>query len=450
MHFRAQGLQRIALIAVLFILAVWAVSCGYSKPSTSATTSGLNFRAFVSQDVSVGPSTAFPAGVSPGLFIVDANLDVLSTKFISAGNFAWAPGFLVLAPNKKITLAYSSSNNSVGIVTNATESATTSITLPGSTESIAISPDAALGYAAVNNAPVAGGSPGALEVIDLNAGNIPFTIPVPSAHYVAESRNGNRLLVFGDNSNSVTLIATANIPPCTEVCGDLSPPLCSMSLPSSTVSCSIPGFDHPVAALFSSDDNTAYVMNCGPECGGTTASIQVVDMVGQKLVGTPIPVDAATIGLLNGTTLYVAGTPPTAPANACGSSTAANTCGRLDVVNLATRTVTSSQVVTDGYHNRIDISQNGQLFVGARNCTNINNPGGEVRGCLSIFNTLSPSVVIPPNNGDVTGVQAIENRDVVYVVQNAELQIYDTTTNKLGPTQIDLNGEIIDVKLVDF
>ncbi|HET7441876.1 MAG TPA: hypothetical protein VFJ47_11295 [Terriglobales bacterium] len=448
MDFRAQGLQRIALITVLFSLAAWLVSCGSSRPSTAASTSGLKFRAFAAQNVSVGPSTAFPGGVAAGIFIIDAKLDVVSPKFINSGTFAWAPDLLFLAPNKKITLAYSSADNSVAIVNNASESAGGSIPLTGSTESIAVSPDAAFGFAAVNNAPIAGVAPGALEVMDLNVGNIPVTIPIPNAHFVAESHNGNRLLVFGDNSNSATLINTANIPPCTGICGGPSPALCSTPSSVPVISCSIPGFDHPVGALFSSDDNTAYVLNCGPECGGTAASIQAVDLVSQSPIGSPIPVQAATTALLNGSTLYVAGTPK-APGNSCGSSTAATTCGRLDVVNLNTRTVTNSQVITDGYHNRIDLSQNGQLFVGARNCTNLST-GGEVRGCLSIFNTLSPSIVIPPANGDVTGLQAIANRDVVYVVQNGELHIYDTTTDKLGATQIDLNGQITDVKLVDF
>jgi len=412
------------------------VSCGYQAPTQQrAPTSNVNFRAFVSQDVSLGPSTAFPGGVPAGLFVIDASHDLRAAAFVSTSNL---PGLLVLAPNRKLTLAYSSADNSVAIVNNATESSSGAVTLPGPTESIAISSDASTAYAAVNNAPVFGQSPGAVEVMNLNAGNIPVTIPVPSAHYLAESHNGNRLLVFSDNSDTATVIATSNVRACT--------PLCQSPNVISTIS----GFDRPVGALFSSDDNMAYVLNCGPECGGQTASVQAVDMTTQTLLGPALPVDAATIGLINGNTLYVAGTPPTAPANACtGAATAATVCGRLDVVNLSSMTVTSSQVITDGYHNRIDLSDNGQLFIGARNCTNINN-GAEVRGCLSIFNTINPAVVIPPDNNDVTGMQAIKGRNVMYVVENGELRIYDTTTDKLGPTQIDISGQAIDVKLVDF
>ena len=57
--------------------------------------------------------------------------------------------------------------------------------------------------------------------------------------------------------------------------------------------------------------------------------------------------------------------------------------------------------------------------------------------------------MVPPNNGDVTGLQPITNRNVVYVVQKGELRIYDTTTDKLQTQQVDILGQAIDVELVD-
>jgi len=56
---------------------------------------------------------------------------------------------------------------------------------------------------------------------------------------------------------------------------------------------------------------------------------------------------------------------------------------RLDIVDLGSGTVTGSAVITDGYHWRMDMTTNGQIFIGSYNCTNIgngNNPSGEVRG----------------------------------------------------------------------
>ena len=74
---------------------------------------------------------------------------------------------------------------------------------------------------------------------------------------------------------------------------------------------------------------------------------------------------------------------------------------------------------------------------------------GEIRGCLSMLNTSNSNVVVAPVNGDVTGIAPITNRNVVYVAQAGELEIFDTTTDALQSKQIDIIGQAIDVKLVD-
>jgi hypothetical protein len=238
------------------------------------------------------------------------------------------------------------------------------------------------------------------------------------------------------------------------------PPLVNVSSP---VSATVPGFDRPVYGVFSADGSKAYILNCGPECGSGTASasVQTLDMTTLTLVGAPVAVDGATIGWLNGSTLYVAGTSPTK--NLCtGQTTAAKTCGRLDIIDLGSMTVTGRTVITDGYHDRIDMSVNGQLFIGSQACTNVgnvNNVQAEVRGCLSIYNTANAAVVIPPDNGDVTGLQSFTTRDVEYVAEGGNLRVYDTltdsllveTTNNITETgTIIITGYIIDVKAIDF
>ena len=178
--------------------------------------------------------------------------------------------------------------------------------------------------------------------------------------------------------------------------------------------------------VFSSDDSTAYILNCGPECGGTTASITLLD-VNSNLPGPTIPVDAGTIGLLSGNTLYVAGTKP--GANTCAGSTTATlatTCGEVSVVDLATMTVTATATITDGYHNHMEMGSNNQLFIGARTCTNINAPAsgstpGKFGAACPSLTPASRRVVVPPQDGDVTGIQPISRRNVVYVVQNGQL-----------------------------
>ena len=411
-----------ALILLSFLLPVSLLflSCG-SSPSGSGG-SGLKFRAFISN-------------VLAGVQIIDAEKDVRApVQAISAGATA---GLMVVTPNRVQTLVFSKSDNKLTLISNAGESASTQITLPGFTESFVVSPDSLTAYIAVPTAPVVAQSPGAVEVLNLNTGAINAELDVPAVRYLALGHSGNRLLAFSDNSNSVAVISFGTGNPTVTFVG---------------------GFDRPVTAFFSGDDNTAYVVNCGAECGGNQASVRMLDLT-TNTPGGVVDVPVASVAVVDGTTMYVAGTPvPNPEPLACtGETTAATSCGLLTIVDLNSMTVVNPApiVITDGYHNRIALGANGQLFVGAKTCTEIippipPPPDAEVRGCLSIYNTLTGAVVIPPASGDVTGIEPISNRSVVYLAQGGELQIYDTTTDKLQPNQIDVSGQVIDVKTVDF
>jgi hypothetical protein len=454
MLFGVPGLKRILIgIFALAAASLTIIACGKSNP-TSATTStistkpsGLAFRVFISN--ALYPTTTGTTGPNaPVLNIVNAaiNEDILSLSVVSLVGSSTQPGLMALAPNLQSTLVYSQIGNTVTVVDNAKETVATvaggttpvpAITLPGLTESIAVSPFATAAYAAVPTAPVFGQNPGAVQVLNLQNGSTTASIPVPGARFVLCSPDGNHLLVFSDNSDIVTVITTVFIGTNTD--------------PRSYIT----GFDRPVWGIFTSN-SSAFVMDCGAQCGGKAAGVSVLNL-GASSASSTTPVSAATYGVFNNSTLYVAGTPP--GSNTCaGSPTSATTCGRLSVVDTASMTVTGSAVIPDGYHDRMQISQNGQLYIGSHSCTNINISGGEVRGCLSIFNTSNGGVVIPPNNGDVTGLQQITGRDIVYVIQNGGLQIYDTDTNQLQVTpgdtqnndgQVDIVGQLYDVKLVN-
>jgi len=393
-----------------------------------------------------------PAGGSatPVLNVVDALNDKLSTSTVSLLTTSPFPGLMELFPNKRFTLVFSStsSGNSITVVDNSKESAAqssggraTAINLPGPTESMVVAPDNVTGLVAVPSVSVAGSAQGALEVLNLTNNAISATLPVSGARFVIQSHNGDRVLVFGNRAQTIALI---------------TPSLIGTTDPNVIRDISSTAFDHPVSAVFSGDDNTAYVLNCGPECGGTQASITPLDM-NSSVPGTPLPLSngtitgGATTGLLNGTTLYVAGSPP---GLACDTGTQAHSCGSVSVVDVGSMAVSNTSKIADGYHNRMELGSNGQLFIGARACTNINSPAsngsaGEVRGCLSIFDTTNSNVHVAPVNGDVTGLQPIPMRNVVYVVQAGELQIYDTTTDTLQSKQVDILGQAIDVKVVD-
>ncbi len=430
-------MKKSALLAVAVAVASFSfVSCG-SSPSAPTD------RVLASQSVS--STTA-----SPGLVLINGYDDQLMRGTISAGN---APGLMVLTPDRTLVLAFDSSSNNVEVINSVRQSQEGNIQLPGPTTSM-VALETGSAYAAVPTAPMnSGPSPGAIEVMNITSGGITATLSVPAAQTVVSSPDGSHLLVFSNDSDVVTVIY---------------PLVVNLSTPTTAT---VPGFDRPVNAVFSADGSTAYILNCGPECGSgsASASVQTLDLA-TLTVGTPLPVDGATIGWLSGSTLYVAGTPTAsvgnpAPNNSCPATTNAKVCGRLDLVDVGSMTVTSSAIITDGYHWRIDMSDNGQLFIGSYTCTNIgnvNNPqGGEVRGCLSIYNTTNGAVVIPPDNGDVTGFQSFTTRDVEYVAEGGNLRVYDTLIDSLlldnnnNPNlpetgTIVVTGYITDVKAIDF
>ena len=411
------GLKR-ALILLVFLLpaSLILLSCGgYSSPSGGG--SGIKYRAFITNNVSAGTGLA-------GVYIVDAAKDVRGAfSPISAGN---TPGMMVLTPNRNLTLVFSGngtqfSDNQFTIINNATESAIGHQTLPGLTDSFVVSPDSSAAYIAVPTAPVIGQSPGIVEAISLNTGAFTGEVDIPSAHYLAIDNGGNRILAFSDNSDSVAVITPSNIG-----IGNAVTP--------------VGGFDRPVAAFFSSDDTIAYVVNCGAECGGQQASVQTLDLT-TNTAGPASNVPAATVALVSNSTMYLAGTVP------CTIQNVQTTCGELTIFDLASMQVVGSPVsITDGYHNRIALGANGRLLIGARTCS---------QGlCLSIYNTQTGVVVIPPATGDVTGIQPIATRTVVYVTQGGTLYIYDTNTDAVDAVEeqklSNLIGDFVDVKTIDF
>ncbi len=426
-------------LSVLILIWPALVSCGYKGSSQSH--SGLKLRAFVSNPLHPLSS----GGGTPVLEIVDASKDVLSGFLVSLSGSVSDAGMMALSPKKDRTLVFSPTNNSLVVVDNATESASGAVSLPGATESFFVWTDDTTAFVAVPTATVSGQPAGVVGRINTSSSPITATVPVPGAHYLVPSPTGNQVLVISDTANAVQV---------------LFPSLIDTGTALTAVTGS---FDRPVWAAFSSDGSTAYVLNCGQECGGSgaTASVAKIDMTQSSPAVTntlSIP-GGATVGLLQGSTLYVAGT-PIAPQNDCagsGKTTSATSCGRLSVIDASSLTITSTAplVIADGRHDRMEMGSQGQLFIGSRNCTNINVSGTtpEVRGCLTLVNTSTLSnanITVAPRNGDVTGIEPIPNRSVVYVCEGGKLTIYDTTTDQPQTTQVNIVGQAVDVKVPDF
>jgi hypothetical protein len=149
-------------------------------------------------------------------------------------------------------------------------------------------------------------------------------------------------------------------------------------------------YDRPTNATFSADGNTVYVMNCGPECGGTTSGITVLQS-GPLLIDNvpttsspaspmanigvpnPIPIPGgATVALSDGSTLYVAGQ----SLYSLGAGGAINSTPRADglftgyltTVNLGNYSVSQPVSISDGTHTKLLFADDNTLWVGSQQC----------------------------------------------------------------------------------
>ena len=398
------------LFSALAMLSLVA-ACGGS--GTSTTTSGVKNRAFVSNTY------------SGNLQIVDTQNDTTSyTQETTNSAGQVVPGvpvtisvsstvtFQVESPNNAITVVYDPGSFSLYFVSNSTETVSGNSAPLSAVTTALFSPDSSMVYAAEPNLPVA--PVGGVEVFSASDFNTVTSYNVPSARYIALSPSGQYLLVFASNSDSLFLI----------------------NLQASTVApVAIPGFARPINAFFSSDSNTAYVLNCGPECGSSgPASVAFFDIPSQTITGT-VPVGGASVGLLNGTTLYVAGSP-----------VPPGTTSTYDAVNVSnmTRLTPNSVAIGDGFHTTMALAQNNKLYIGADQCSNT------VTGCLSVVNVMTNTADAPlPPLGAITSLLAISNRDVVYAIEGGLMHIYDTDTDTLQGTQITFSGALYSIVQVD-
>jgi hypothetical protein len=459
--------RTLVVLAVLTVglTGLLLISCGGYGTAGYLPPSKLLHRVLASQ----GVTATFSLG---GLRIINAEKDILPpVGELSAGS---SPGLMAISPTRAVVAAYDASSTSVFGINAVTETSLGTVHLPGPTTSMVVPTAAPIGYAAVPTAVINGFSfTGAVDVMNFNSGSITTTIAVTNAQTVVSnatvsntsvsSSTGTQLLVFSNDSDAMTVLNPGNaVLPVDTSC---------TTTPTNTSVCAIvTGFDRPVNAIFDPTGTTAYIFNCGAECGGVQASVAIFDMATLTITNT-IPVNGATVGFLSGTSLYVAGN-GTASGQLCSSlpsagTTGATYCGTLDIVDLSTSPISdpylnspSTEIaIPDGRHDRIDMSVNGQLFVGSRGCQNIGNqniPAGEVRGCLAIYNTENNSVVIPPVNGNVDGLQSFTQRNIEYVAEGGVLLVYDTTKDVLlinddvPQGRIDIVGYVGDVKAIDF
>jgi hypothetical protein len=321
------------------------------------------------------------------------------------------------SPDHNVTTVYDPTIHALFFVTNSTETAAGEIGLTSPTGMAVFSPDSGTVYTPEPNLVVSGGGRnGGIEVLTRSSAAITATYPVPSVRYLAISPSGQFLLAFADNSDSVFVIDTT----------------------ASTITpVEVPGFARPINAFFSSDSNTAYVLNCGPECGSSNpASVTQFNIPTRTIMAT-VTVGGASVGLLNGTTLYVAGSP-----------VPPGTVSFYDAVDISsmTRITAASVMIGDGFHTTMALATNNKLYIGANNCLNTTQTGG----CLSVVdvgtNTADP--MLPPR-GAITSLLSVKDRNVMYTIEGGYLRIYDTTTNTPQSTQLTFIGALYGLVQVD-
>lgn len=425
-------MKRAVLLLFCSAALLLIVSCGSS--GTSAT--GPNGNATVNKPSQLNNRAFITNLYSGNIQVVDSKTDMTAyytatnnntgnstvggspasaVSIVVGGSLSWA----VLSPDDTQTLVYNPSAKTVTFILNSTEAQNGQVTLADWSDMAVFSPDSSLVYVPVPNANTGNSKPGGVHVIAITnattsvSAAISGTLPVPGARYVAISPSGNTLLVFASNSDTMYLVTNSS---------------------GTYTTTAIPGFAGPVNAFFSSDSSTAYILNCGPECGSTAGppSVMAFNVATQTVTAT-VPVAGASVGLLKGTTLYVAGYP--------GGST-----GTFDVVDVSamTRTTPNPVVIGDGTHTTMALSNNNKIYIGSNNCANTS------VGCLSIVDLTKVSADAPTSPlGAVTGLQSIPNRNTMYVVEGGTLYIYDTTTGQLQSTQIAFVGALYDVIQVD-
>jgi DNA-binding beta-propeller fold protein YncE len=413
------------LLGILCVLSI--TSCGSSQATTKKT-SGLKKRVLISN--TLGNAFIDQAGIlRPGAGAVDI-MDASADRFVSPANplsdlfpalHIDSLGAAGMATSGGVTAVIDSNGHGVTLIDNAKEQVTREINLSERVEDVAVSPDGKTAYAAVRNT-------SHVAIINTADGTTAF-VSVPSPRRLVLSPNGSRLLVFADDPQTLP-------PPRTNAFFVID------TAAKTAVAINLPGQDQPVFGVFSAGETRAFILNCGAECSGSAASVMLMDLSGAPTIVSSVPVAAATTGLLNGNTLYIAGTP-------VGASS-----GTLQTINTDSMAASAPLSITNGHHGKIALANN-RVYVGALACTPVNNIAtGKVRGCLTIFNTGSGTILFPEfstlrANFDVTGLRPISGRNVVYVCEGGELDIYDTATDLITNDKIDVVGQSVDVAQID-
>ena len=422
-----------------------------------------------------------PSALAKGsLQIVDAYYDIRSSyngktpSFSISGYSGALPVSIQNMPEELLGAVYGSGDGSLTYINYSKENtAGAQSGLNGASASVFTTRNQAFAFAANQQTHV-------FTVVD-KASGADIALSVPGVYRVSVNPGGTIALAFVQNSNyayypiKLTANQTVNFsggpstwPTAAIDCEPMNAPLWCMfqvQSPDSTDKYGIPYgaplvFDRPIKAVFSSDGGTAYVLNCGPECGGTTASISqlpvapMVFQVGQgsgrlpttgNITTLPIP-GGASNALVTSSTMYVVGQ----QLQPDGLFT-----GFLTVVNLGSFTAGSPVSISDGAAgapSRMILADDNTLWIGMTKCTNGERfAKGLPYGCLTMYNTSTNSVtMLEPYQGDATGIADVEGLHKVYVAEGGQVYIFHTVDgSSINNQYVTVTGTAYDVAYID-
>jgi hypothetical protein len=447
-----------ALIFLALSGAILLTACGGNGDTTSQSTfnngSGnqpykptthLSHRALI---------TNYYAG---DMAVMDATQNRLTSYTFSTGSL---PTYMQSSPDGTLTLVNNTGSNSLSSFNNNTESVKASVSLGGYTESFVTSKSNKLGFAAVPN--YSNGTyrtPGAIVRFNPTDGSLNTQIQFPDVRYLGMDPQEGHLIAF--TSSAIVENKTAVYPaywvdltsldPNTEV-----PPYYQLALEDSNGNAVT--LDRPVAVFFSSDNTKAFILSCGPECGGTVApSVTEVDTTS---ITTPSPastgavltatvlhvwsVKGAQVGFFNSSTniLYLAGSTGATSVDSGGKTVNDGYFTGVDVTNTSSSYTPSTIKIGNGT-NRIIRSIGKTFWVGARNCG--------VQSCVTIVKAdMSAQSQLATAQGDATGISLQKNSGDVYTIEGGYFYMYDQSGNTVtSEYNTDIKGQTVDVIYID-
>jgi hypothetical protein len=433
-------------------------------------------------------------GSQGGLQILDASRDIRSTvedpnkTFAISGYSAGYPSQIFNYPEETRGYVYSKTDGSLQIVNYSTEATGGSGgSLSGIANSIAVPDNFNHIYAAEQTV-------GQLGIIDNTTGRT-YGLNRPNVYQVAVNQGDTVVLAMVRNSNTLYRLVKLNqnqfstSPIAIAAVGAVDcqpfnlPVYCVVPVPGNLPGSTVNNYDRPVAAYFSLDGTTGYVLNCGAECGGTTSSISfiqqgllTIDVIPTSPV-QPTPVTSnvlvpggATVALAGNSvagksTLYVAG-----QKLLNDSDGVQRFAGFLSTIDLATNTVTGSYSISDGNHSKLLFADDNTLWIGSQFCSTGERAHlGQNFNCLTRFDmsALTASIVpalttaaptVPYPNGDnnqyyygsLTGLCWVQNLHKVYTAYGGQVHAFNTATGaEINNSLITIQGTALDVAYLD-